>query len=230
MLKDLLKGIGGAEGAKSRRDGSQGQSPHPPAPHPGIRRRGVAVLTLAMAVALAAAMPLPADARGKLDQEQSNRDPSAEYSLGEGANSALAQTFTAGITGELDTVALTLRRTGNPGDLVIQIRTTMETPDGTVPSETVLGTAVLQSTRLRTRFAQIFIPIKAIVSAGTTYAIVLLPPPRDEIGGWYSAAVGFVPDDYPRGHVVNSSDFGSTWQIIPANPDLTFKTYVTQQR
>jgi hypothetical protein len=194
--------------------------------HTGIHGGAVVVLMLAMAVALVVAIPQPASAKGKLDQQQPNRDPFAFYSMSaDSLNDALAQTFTAGVSGVLDTVELILGRVGDPGDLVVQIRTTEATADGTVPTQTVLGTSVVSSSKISTSLGRIRIPIQATVSAGTEYAIVLLSPSAAE-GSDYRVGVGFGPDDYAAGHVANSTDDGASWFVFPANPDMTFATYV----
>jgi hypothetical protein len=192
----------------------------------GIHGGAVVVLMLAMAVAFVVAMPQPASAKGKLDQQQPNRDPSSLYSMSAGSlNDALAQTFTAGISGTLDTVELILGRQGDPGDLEVQIRTTETTADGTVPTQTVLGTSVITSSQVSTSLRRIRIPIQATVSAGTEYAIVLLSPSATE-DSHYQVGVGFGPNDYAAGHVANSENDGATWFVFPANPDMTFATYV----
>jgi hypothetical protein len=183
-----------------------------------------------MAVGFVVALPQPASAKGKLDQQQPNRDGNAAFFMfADSFNDALAQTFTAGISGSLDTVELILGRVGDPGDLVVQIRTTETTADGTVPTQTVLGTSVAKSIKTGTSLGRIRIPIQATVSAGTEYAIVLLSPSAvddSEDFNFYRVGAGFGPNDYAAGHVANSQDDGATWLVAPANPDMTFATYV----
>jgi hypothetical protein len=95
-----------------------------------------------------------------------------------------SQSFTGGVTGDLERVDLPLRVVGDPGvALTAQIRTVV---DG-FPSDVVLASAVVPESTVPVftgpesdfttfSFQPIVFTSPAPVSAGTTYAIVLLAP------------------------------------------------------
>jgi hypothetical protein len=78
---------------------------------------------------------------GTLDQSQTNASGGVEALIG--PSELMAQTFTAGITGQLDQVDLLLDRTGSPGSLIVEIRTVSEG----LPTSTVLASATVDSSQ-----------------------------------------------------------------------------------
>jgi hypothetical protein len=150
--------------------------------------------------------------------------------------SGLAQTFTPGLTGNLDQVDVLLYRKGNPGDAVVQIRNV----SAGRPTGPALATGAISESGIGTDpFPKIFnsVPLSRVVpvKAGEHYAIVLLAPgssiSTDDYIGWISDY-----NPYPPGEAFYSEDGGATWLRWPvevcgafAGPgcfDSAFKTYV----
>jgi hypothetical protein len=102
------------------------------------------LLSLALAAATVATFlttAAPAGAAGALDQSQTGTSAGTEC-LCE-PFSRLAQTFTAGVTGNLDRVDLVLVRLRSPGNLTVEVRAV----SGGVPSNTVLSTRTVAERR-----------------------------------------------------------------------------------
>src|SRR5438477_6663349 len=99
--------------------------------------RVAAVICLGLAISVGTAA-----GAGVLDQSQN--DVSAGYEAMPAPSFWLAQTFTAGLTGNLGRVDLFLARNGSPGDLTVQIRST----SGGTPSDTILATATVSQSSL----------------------------------------------------------------------------------
>jgi hypothetical protein len=188
------------------------------------RLMSFAVIAATVAASLATAVP--ASAAGSLDQSQNNASAGTEclcepfFSLG--------QTFTAGITGNLDQVDLLLYRAGSPGNLTVQIRTV----SGGVPSNTILSTATVAESSVPVGdpgWVSVPFSVPAISTAGTQYAIVLSAPgvsSASPLYGWGTA----LGNPYAGGDAVTSVDSGANWfpLIGPDNTSLdrAFKTYV----
>jgi hypothetical protein len=203
---------------------SDGSAPSVPRSGPGLLaelprsplRRSVSVLLAALC--LLALVPAAARA-GTLDQSQPDTNASAEI----GGTHWWAQTFTAGISGQLDQVDLLLRRGGDPGDLTVEVRTV----SGGVPSSTVLASETVAPASVPTGapgWVSVALSPLAPSSAGTQYAIVLSAPSADPFSGnlyFWSAKGG---DPYFAGQALLSADGGATWGGQPG--DLAFKTYV----
>ena len=204
-------------------------------PRAGGRQRRALLLLSVVALIAVLLLPLPALAAGTLDQQQPNQN-GANFS---GANAALAQTFTAGITGDLDQVDLVLfRQFGEPpplGTVTVEIRSTQ----GGVPTSQVLGAARPVSNAdlpiffIAAPFAFQSYPLTAPVPvvAGTQYAIVTRGTVTyvQALGG--GAANG--GDLYPRGAAFRSDNngpflpFGQIYGPQLADIDFTFRTFVT---
>jgi hypothetical protein len=187
---------------------------------------------VAAALALASAAAATSASAGTLDQEQAvyggashsiyadDTDPFSE--------SSVAQTFTAGITGQLDQVELYVDKFGSPtADLTVQIYETFDgTPENALATESVPATAV--ST------AYTFVPVTfdptVSVTAGTQYAIVAWtaslfanPYSWGEAGGNPYAAGELRVQQGPNA----SPPTQGSWGPSGATVDMTFRTYVT---
>lgn len=187
----------------------------------GIRRLAVFAL-----VAVGSLLIVPsASATGTLDQSQTS---TSGLEVTVAASEWVAQTFTAGITGNLDQIDLFLFRVGSPGDLTVQIRGL----SGGVPSGSVLASATVAEANVSDSFTWVSAPLSppAQVTAGVQYAIVLSAP---SAAGFPVAlyAWNFVfGNPYAGGRVVISSTSGSTWGDFASvfdDADTAFKTYVT---
>jgi hypothetical protein len=193
--------------------------------------RNRAVLIAAVA-ASASCLAIPGVAlAGTLDQQQTNSSGPAQGVNSSGFPISAAQTFTAGITGELDQVDLSLAKNGVPvAALTVELQsTTGQLPDGTVlatqsvPASSVAGSSLA--------FVPVVFPTPAAVVAGTQYAIVAYV--ADTNGYSWGASPDSSPDPsaYSGGDAffAASSPPSTTW--IPFTGDLdevdqAFKTYV----
>jgi hypothetical protein len=180
------------------------------------------VLASAACAALHLGAAAPASA-GTLDQQQTSTDAN----LGLFTNSSPAQTFTAGITGALDQVDLSLIRIGAtlPPSFTVEIRNTSAGQPGTA----VLATSTLPTSSVggSLEFVPIAFATPAPVTAGTQYAIVAYSPgaPADDVA-WGVNTAG------------NLYSGGNAWTSAQPHPptapwddlgpeDMAFKTYVT---
>ena len=159
---------------------------------------------------------------GTLDQQQTASD--AEWGLYN--NQSWAQTFTAGISGGLDQVDLSLYKIGTPPPLTVEIRNAAAGMPGTtvLANASLPASAIATSPGLAVRFAA-----PAPVAAGTQYAVVAYSG-----GGGMNAVLWRYQDTgnpYPSGGAVLSNDPlppGGNWYPWPtAAADFAFKTYVT---
>jgi hypothetical protein len=134
----------------------------------------------------------------------------------------VAQTFTAGLSGTLAGVNLSVE-SASSFPLHVAIRTVQ--PSG-VPSSTVLGETTLSSSSAPLSLLITF-PQTIQITAGVQYAIVVnyegAPPPERgrSLGSWPGGAF----DGYPAGRSFASFADGISWfeNLI----DLHFRTYVT---
>ncbi|HEX7133540.1 MAG TPA: Ig-like domain-containing protein [Iamia sp.] len=161
-----------------------------------------------------------------LDQE-TTAAPLGAYNVygGETQWLTLAQTFTAGITGELDEVTLRLWQDSEPLPLEVEIRTL----SAGVPTTTVLGSGSVDWTEVDvwdgsyqethpTPSLDVELDVPASVTAGTEYALVLRSEATN--GTWLP---GLVEPTYPGTLLLNTE--GSTWW--PMNDyDMWFRTWV----
>ncbi|HVX30344.1 MAG TPA: hypothetical protein VHA53_07685, partial [Nitrolancea sp.] len=206
-------------------------------------RAGLAGLLMlfSLVAALGTIAPAFASPDDVLDQSQTNtnlNDTSAIFSL-----NSIAQTFTAGITGELDRVSLNLIRFGSVSDdLTVGIYpTTGNKPDtsGTaLASGTISAASVPQAGGgFGAQMIDVTFATPVHIVSGTRYSIVAtspVPSLEDTEGaqlnyyGWsVHAPVLGQTDNYSGGDTFQNTDFGggfSGW--IDANEDQTFATYV----
>ncbi len=170
----------------------------------------VAALTL-LAAAVAHAAPT-----GTLDQQQPDTS-GGEVLFGGVGDTALAQTFTAGLSGVLDQVDLRLHAVGSGSLATVEIRA--------VDSSGAPGSDVLASTTVAPNFSGVWVEAAfsspATVAAGTQYAIVVRSA---GLAAWRISALG--GDPYPGGQPYSSAD-GVPWVATTGTYDQAFKTYVT---
>jgi hypothetical protein len=171
--------------------------------------------------------PGAASAMGTLDQEQTNT--SAGFGLdgpGSGSPNSLAQTFTAGLTGQLDHVEVFLARRSGTLPVKVEIRTV----EGSgAPSATVLASETIPAASIPPggAFESVAFTPPPMVVAGTQYAIVVYSSEPLSNFLWFGATA----DVYPGGAAWSSTIPPTTWTqgASGLNPvDLAFKTYVTQ--
>jgi hypothetical protein len=130
---------------------------------------GAAGLAMAMLVALAGLFVLApsAQAVGTVDQQQLLNNGTCHL-----GSSGKAQTFTAGRSGRLDRVDVSLTSLGSVGTVTVELRTTV----AGAPSNTVLGSDTISAAGLggltTTHPTGIFTSIPQ-VQVGTVYAIVV---------------------------------------------------------
>ena len=184
----------------------------------GLGRLAAVVMSM---VGLAAIAPGAAQA-GTLDQQQTS-----SLGLGYQINSgqSVAQTFTAGLSGEIDQVDLNVDKTGAPtAPLSVEIRPV----SGGAPGSTVLSASTVPASAVGSyppAFVQVNFAAPAPVTAGTQYAIdaYAATPQTDR----YEWSWGATSDPYPAGasFFIGSSPPSGTW-TMDASQDLGFKTYV----
>jgi hypothetical protein len=160
-----------------------------------------------------------------LDQQQTS------FAAGSGAiagpeltPASKAQTFTAGLSGELDQVDLALAQPTTPsvGPLTVEIRNVV----GGAPGTTVLASAAVPAASVPTvdqglAFVEVPFDSPAAVAAGGQYAIVAYTGGSD-VYGWGRAGT----DAYAGGTRVDSDESPpSTWFPFPPD-DFAFRTYV----
>ena len=182
--------------------------------------------TFLITVVAAAATLIPAEGAfaGTLDQQQT---VSNFGGLQVDSSHSKAQTFTAGLTGQLDQVDLALSLMSVSTPLTVQIR------DGsaTAPGNTVLASASVSTSAALS--VESFVPVTftspASVTAGAQYSIVTL---NDSLGWfWYA---GKTPDGSPTSAYEGGRLYGSadgppamgTWTEGNPLADFEFKTYV----
>lgn len=205
------------------------------------RRLGTGLAALALAGTLAVVTAGPAGATGTLDQSHPGPSTFETYVAaticdGDCGPRRIAQTFTAGITGALDTLRLNLWLAGDdPGDLVVTIQGTQSLANpGTPDDQDVLATqTVLQSAIPTTSsgVTTVVFATPAAVVAGTKYAIVLTSTLGEINSGntenWYH--LGRTGDTYAGGGRCDADITDGAWTCgYPlAEADWVFATYVT---
>jgi hypothetical protein len=190
-----------------------------------FRRRWLAVALVAVGVLALA----PAGAfAGTLDQQLTSFTSSDIIAGPEPSSSArsAAQTFTAGLSGQLDQVDLPLAKyMQTDGPLTVEIRDVV----GGAPGTTVLASAAVPAASVPLGGTQqaVFVAAPfdspADVAAGSQYAIVAYTG-GDDVYNWGRAAA----DAYPGGTLFRSRQSPPlTWSASLLD-DLAFKTYVAQ--
>src|SRR5262245_24700058 len=173
----------------------------------------------------AALLAPAAAAAGTLDQQQTIGGAAGLQING---SQSLAQTFTAGLSGGLDQVDLSLQKggMGPTVPLTVEIRNAQSG----VPGGAVLATGSVPASSGQTPPSGVFVPVTfatpAPVTAGTQYAIIAYASGAD---GSHFYTWGINPaGGYAAGSVffVSATPPGTTWtDFAPA--DSAFKTYVT---
>jgi hypothetical protein len=194
----------------------------------GRKHVGALVSALVASVSLLAPGPAQAQAR-TLDQEQVSSRFEVEVNPGQSA----AQTFTAGLSGELDRIVVYVIDLVNYYDeaqrsapLTVQIQSV----SSGVPSGVVLASATVPSPFYYGGvYVEVTFASPAIVQAGTQYAIVASTEDAGSSWGWFRLPTDdpdFPFDDpYPRGEGLIAPT-GSPWQ--PEGGDFVFQTYVVE--
>ena len=171
-------------------------------------------LALALGAGLTLSFILPVQAVVTTD----TLDQSQTLTIGAEQQPWMAQTFTAGMTGQLDRVSLASLTFAGAGTVTVQSVT------GTFPAGTDLGTTALSGVWTGNRQFHDFWFSPAIwVQAGSHYAIVVRMAGRSKLT-WYDAG-GFAPA-YTGGQLyVGASP--STWATDPSlGAEFAFRTYV----
>jgi hypothetical protein len=183
------------------------------------RRTKMFLMTAVAAVA--ALVPAAGASAGTLDQQQTISSECVTVAPG----NSYGQTFTAGLTGQLDQVDLALSSLSLTAPLTVQIQ------DGspTGPGGTVLATASVPTSA--GPGPEAFVPITfsspASVTAGTQYSIVAF---TDNIGWTWCSGEVPVTSPYAGGKLYSGpADTGpgsGPWFEGDALDDFEFKTYV----
>jgi hypothetical protein len=161
---------------------------------------------------------------GTLDQQQTDIS-GGNYAI-ESVQS-MAQTFTAGITGGLDRVDLSLLQFGGTpsAPLYVEIRDV----SGGAPGANILANQSVPPTAVSgsPSFVPIVFPSAAPVAAGAKYSIVAFSF-ASLVGGMYWLWRGSSnANSYPGGAAFNSSPPLASWMAEPpGSNELAFKTYV----
>lgn len=138
-----------------------------------------------------------------------------------------AQTFVAGLTGDLTKVALYLKKSGSPGGLTIEIRDCAgaTSPPGSTILASMTTSAVTSTTGQEYQF---IFPSPASVTTGTYYAIVLHEPEgAGGKGDKYHWAEHKPSDIYSSGKVWRSNDSGGSWSMGGGGVhDFYFRTWI----
>ena len=176
----------------------------------------VAVVAVTLALGL-----VPAAQAGTLDQQQT--DASAGLAL-IGSDDTKGQTFTAGLTGELDQADLFLAKSGSNTEtlpLFVEIRTVDASG---APTATVLAATSVPAADVQPIPFEEFVPVAfspgAQVQAGTQYALVAHVAGTSARYFWGRAG----GDAYPGGAKYNFAR--STWSTEGIVDDHAFRTYV----
>ena len=178
---------------------------------------------LITAVAAAAALiPAAGASAGTLDQQQTLSNFGG---LQVDSTDSKAQTFTAGLTGQLDQVDLALSGMSVTTPLTVQIRDGSATaPGGTVLASASVPTSAVTSSE---SFVPITIASPASVTAGTQYSIVAL---NDSSGWFWYAGKTNTASAYEGGRLYSSPNGPpgtGPWFEGNTMADFEFKTYVT---
>ena len=188
--------------------------------------RPTRTLLITAVAAVVALVPVAGASAGTLDQQQTLSNFSG---LQVDNGSSKGQTFTAGITGQLDQVDLALSGLNPATSLTVQIR------DGsaTAPGDTVLASALVPTSAATDSLSLVPVTFAspASVTAGTQYSIVVLNGSAFSADGWFWYA-GIVPTTsaYEGGNLYSTPN-GPPATSVPwfgGNPDadFNFKTYV----
>ncbi len=177
---------------------------------------------------------LPAAAQGALVLDQSQEDVTFGFVVGDQDPAddfprfAIAQTFTAGLSGPLGKVELNLNRINLVEVPELPITVEIRTVSGLDPSTTVLATATIPASAIPIAQAPAWVPATfaapAAVVAGTQYAIVAYT------GSAYSwRASSEAGDAYTGGSRRVTDTVPFDWRLgcgLGCTPDMAFRTFV----
>jgi hypothetical protein len=171
-----------------------------------------------------ALVPAAAGAVGTLDQQQPTNGGSSVSLV---TDRVLAQTFTAGLNGSLDTVELSMFRFGSPAEPVtVEIRNV--NPDGSPGTTLLASSSIAASSPPQYPEYAAFVPASfsspAVLSADTKYAIVAhssTPFIAADNHDWAFAG----GNTYTLGSGYDALHPDGPWTLD--NLDFAFKTYVT---
>ncbi len=185
--------------------------------------------TSATLVAILLLIVVPDARAGTLDVEILQNDTNNTGFLG----SDVGQTFTVGITGDLDEFAVKLGRNTYLGDLLIDLRTT----SGGVPTDANSGSNILANFTLSNsnipagttsadlEWVNFALSSPVSVTAGNVLAVVIQPSPSaTSIANLAWAAD--TTDPYAGGERYSRSSGSGTWGTVGTGWDLTLRTYV----
>ncbi len=183
-------------------------------------RIGALLAAVAVPVLLLSALAVPAAATSDtLDQSQLNDTSQVEYLF---SGDMGAQTFTAGLTGQLDRIELYLApcsSCGAPGPLSVTIEGTQYTSSflftGITPNANDVLSATTISVPTSAQWVNVPLPPTSVTD-GTVYAIVL----SDAAGTTYVDGTSY--DSYPGGQALH---YSGGW-YPSGNWDWAFQTYV----
>ncbi len=177
-----------------------------------LRSRWSLAVTLALALAVFVSLPAQAATADSLDQAQTISTSFQRLGI-------MAQTFTAGVTGQVDRVSLASDTSFGSVRLTVQIQSVSATG---APSGTVLGSSDFQGTVICCRQFHDFAFSPAIhITAGTQYAIVVRV--TNGLFTWYDS---WIFDAYPGGQLYVGCT-GCAWLTgSQYGMDFTFKTWV----
>lgn len=136
----------------------------------------------------------------------------------------LAQTFQAGITGQLFQIQLNLKKVGAPDNFIVEIRDIVSGH----PGSTILASQEVSNALVGESHAVITVIFSQPCSmvAGTSYAIVLhIKNDTGDSGNQYFN-YGIGEDTYLNGMAGVSSNSGTSWTMVDWL-DMYFATYVT---
>lgn len=157
-----------------------------------------------------------------VDQQQTAVDPNAPgFVLGGVPQQQVAQTVTAGVSGELEEVRLPLSCTA--GELLAQIQTLRDgDPSGVVVSSRRIPAADLPPAASPGAFRGIVLSPAPFFSAGERFAVVL------SSSGLCEVEPGPPGDSYGRGEALFRDRFtpSGTWFALAPPQDLPFQTLV----
>ena len=182
------------------------------------------VLVVALTLAAAEFAAAPAGAQETLDQSLPSGG-APDFAIGNysGPEFVEAQTFTAGLTGRMHTVALPLWTAGEHGRYLLTVQgvSVSGTPNGSVLARRAIDTCRLRTAGLWQDYA---FATPANVVANQRYALVLARDPVDPLGTSNGVWRGS-PSTYTRGnHYWQDLTAGPAWN--DATP-LAFRTYVS---
>jgi hypothetical protein len=176
-------------------------------------RLGLTVLCANLLLALAPAAAFAGD----LDQQQTN-DAGGTVTIN--SMQSLAQTITAGKSGQLDQVDMGISKSGAPGSLTVELRNVAAGAPG---AQVLAGTSVPGSSVSTTLgFVPVHFSVPGAVTAGTQYAIVAYTGASGpDFFQWGEKG----PNPYPGGTGLTSfASPPTTWSAT--SWDYAFKTYV----